>query len=71
MPFIRYIGGAGNSPAVNVAVSMSHGYSWQEKTLVSGQSFSIPPNATNLQMNNVPYDPKKNYEIRNGKICVR
>lgn len=69
MAAIRYVGGAGNSPAIKVCVSMNNGRSWQEKMLVSGQSFPIPPNATNLLMDNVPYDPEGNYEIRQGRIA--
>lgn len=68
---IRYVGGAGNQPAVKVAVSMNNGQSWQEKTLLSGQSFPIPPNATTLLIDNVPYDPRGNYEIRQGRVARR
>lgn len=68
MAVIRYIGGGAGD--VKLAVSMNNGLSWQEKTLKPGQSFPIPPNATNLLLNNVPYDPKRNHEIRNGKITT-
>ena len=68
MAVIRYVAIGRDSQIIKVVVSMNNGGSWQEKNLVPGQSFPIPPNATTLLMDNVPYDPERNYEIRQGKI---
>lgn len=71
MGWVRYIGtGASNSP-VQISYSMNQGKSWQQKSLLPGQSFSIPPACTTLIMDNVPYDPAGNYEIRDGKIVPK
>lgn len=68
MAVIRYISEGKPSPGVKVAVSMNNGRSWQEKTLLPGQSFPIPPHATNLLMDNVPYSPDQNWTIRGGRV---
>lgn len=68
MPVIRYVSQGTKAPAVKIAVSMNNGRSWREQDLQPGQSFPIPPNATNLLMDNVPYEPKGNYEVRMGKV---
>lgn len=71
MPFIRYISEAQKSPAISVAVSRNQGRKWQEKDLSPGQSFAIPPDATNLLISNVPYDPKRDYEVREGRVVMK
>ena len=71
MGLIRYVSEGRKAPAVKVAVSMNNGRSWQQKDLVPGQSFPIPRNATNLLMDNVPYSPGGNYEIRNGLVAQK
>lgn len=69
MAVIRYVGGGG--PKIQIDYSMNNGQSWQKKELMPGQSFPIPPNCTTLLVNNVPYDPRGDYEIRDGKVGRR
>ncbi len=71
MPFVRYISEAQKALPVKVAVSRNHGRNWQEKDLSPGQTFPIPPDATNLQINNVPYDPKRDCEVRGGRVVQK
>ena len=71
MALIRYVATGRQQRQVNVAYSMNHGKSWQRKELVPGQSFPIPPNCTSLLIDNVPYDPSGNYEIREGQVAVK
>lgn len=71
MGLIRYVAGGKKSPAVKIAVSMNNGRSWQQKDLLPGQSFPIPPNATALLLDNVPYEPGGSYEIRDGRVAQR
>lgn len=69
MAVICYVAEGKKAPTVKLAVSMNKGAAWREQNLVAGQSWPIPPNATNLLIDNVPYDPKGNYEIRQGKVA--
>ena len=71
MAVIRYVAEGKKSPAVRIVVSMNNGRSWQQRDLLPGQSFPVPPNATTLLMDNVPYDPKGNYEIRGGRVSLK
>lgn len=68
MGVIRYVGSGRDQRKVHISCSMNQGRSWQQKELAPGQSFPVPPNCTILLMDNVPYDPKGNYEVRDGKI---
>lgn len=65
---IRYQAIGKESPQVSISTSVNNGKSWKQSELKAGQSYPIPGNTTNLLINNVPYDPKGMYEIRNG--CV-
>lgn len=71
MAVIRYVAEGKKFPAAGIAVSMNSGRSWREQSLSPGQSFAIPPNATNLLIENVPYDCKRDYEIRQGRVAGR
>ena len=71
MPFIRYISEGKKAPAVRVAISRNQGRNWQERELGPGQTFAIPADATNLQISNVPYDPKRDCEIRGGRVVQK
>lgn len=71
MGVIRYVSTGRKGPEVAISFSVNGGRSWQEKALVSGQSFPIPLNCTNLLVDNVPYDPKGNYDIRDGRVAKR
>lgn len=71
MGVIRYVAEGKKVPPVKLAVSMNNGRAWREQNLAAGQSYPIPPNVTNLLIDNVPYDPKRNYEIRGGKVAPR
>ena len=68
MDVIRYVGTGKNQRKIQVDFSMNQGKSWQHKELVAGQTFPVPTNCTTLLMDNIPYDPKGNYEIRDGNI---
>lgn len=68
MSYIRYVSTGRKAPPVKIMASMNNGLSWQNKELLPGQSFSIPPKCTNLLVNNIPYDPKMNLEIRQGIV---
>lgn len=70
MATIRYIATGRKSISVGISVSMNQGKSWQNKTLLPGQSFPIPPNATNILIDNVAYSPLQNMEIRDGRIAI-
>lgn len=71
MSIIRYVSTGRKSPAVKISVSMNKGVSWQNKNLLPGQSYPIPPNCTTLLIDNVPYNPVGNYEIREGLIASK
>lgn len=68
MAVIRYVSEGKAAPEVKIAVSMNGGRSWREQTLLPGQSFPIPPNATNLLIGNAPYAPGQNWTIRGGRV---
>ena len=69
MPFVKYISDGRKNPEVKISVSMNNGTSWKEIVLKAGQSYPISPNVTNLLIDNVPYDMKRDYVIRNGHIA--
>lgn len=68
MAFVRYVGIGKKVPPVNISYSVNGGKTWQERNLVAGQTFSIPSNCTDMLIDNVPYNPKGNYDIRAGKV---
>lgn len=68
MSFIKYISDGRKNPEVKIIVSMNKGASWKTTILKAGQSYAIAGNVTNLLIDNVPYNPKENYIIRNGNI---
>ncbi len=71
MAIIRYVAMGTSQRKINIDYSMNQGKSWQHEVLVAGQTFPIPLNCTNLLLDNVPYDPKGNYEIREGRIIQK
>lgn len=66
---IRYQANGRTQPPVDIATSVNNGKSWKQTILKAGQAFPIPGNVTNLCINNVPYDPKGAYEIREGHVA--
>lgn len=69
---MTYVPGRANmSPPMNVAFSTNRGSSWQQKTLKPGTTVSWPATATNLNVNGMPLDPKKNYRVKEGNIAER
>lgn len=68
MAVVRYVAMGKAQRIINVDYSMNQGRSWQHKDLLPGQTFPIPPNCTNLLMDNVPYNPGSDYEVRDGKV---
>lgn len=71
MAVIRYVSTGRKAPKVAISFSVNGGKSWQERTLIAGQSFPIPNNCTNLLVDNVLYDPRGNYDIRDGRVGGR
>lgn len=69
MPFVKYISECKKAPDVKITASVNKGATWKTTMLKCGQSYPIAGNATNLLIDNVPYDPKKNYIIRNGNVA--
>lgn len=65
---IRYQATGRTVQPVKVSMSVNNGKSWKHTELKAGQSFPIAGNVTNLLINNVPYDPKGTYEIRDGIV---
>ena len=65
---IHYLGNGKGGPAVRIAYSRSNGDKWDYRTMKPGQRFSIPRDATHLRIDNVPYNPKKNYKIKDGNV---
>ena len=65
---IQYIGTGRPNPAVKVKVSRNNGASWEQKEVKPGQTYHIPPDATHLEINNVPRNPKQNYKVKDGNI---
>lgn len=68
MANIRYIAIGKVLPKITIAYSRNGGKSWQETILAAGQTFHVPPNCTNLLVDNVPYSPGRNIEIRDGRV---
>ncbi len=69
---INYAPGRANmSPPVNVAYSTNKGASWQQKMLKPGMTVTWPGTATNLNVNGMPLDPRKNYRVKEGNVSER
>ncbi len=69
MAHIRYVGTGRKSPEITITVSMDRGRNWRKQTLKSGQTYNIPPTVTDLRIDNVPYDPKLKYVVRDGNVA--
>ena len=67
---IQYIDTGKKSPCVKIVFSRNNGSSWKENIIRKGQSCNLPKDVTNLFINNVPYDPKKNYKIKDGNVFI-
>ena len=65
---IQYIGSGKKDAPVEISFSRNNGAKWQKAKVSPGQTFAVPPDATHLNINNVPRDPKKNYKIREGNV---
>lgn len=65
---IQYIGTGRPNPAIEVKVSRNNGSSWEKKAIKPGQTYHIPPDATHLEINNAPRNPKQNYKVKDGNI---
>lgn len=71
METVRYVGMGKTQPKIRVDFSMNQGKYWQHKNLMAGQTFLLPPNFTRFLLDNVPYNPSGNYEIRDGKVISK
>jgi len=65
---IQYIGSGKKDAPAEISFSRNNGATWQNAKVVPGQTFSVPADATHLNINNAPRDPKKNYKIREGNV---
>lgn len=65
---IQYIGSGTKEAPVEISFSRNNGSTWQNAKVVPGQTFSVPTDATHLNILNTPRDPRKNYKIREGNI---
>lgn len=65
---IQYIGIGRPAPKVKVAFSRNNGTSWEHKEVRPGQTFHLPKDATHLRIDNVPFNPKKNYKVKEGNV---
>jgi len=65
---IQYIGTGKKEVPVEISFSRNNGTTWKNAKVVPGQTFAVPSDATHLNINNVPRDPKKNYKIREGNV---
>ena len=65
---IQYIGSGKKDAPVDISFSRNAGSTWQNAKVGPGQTFTVPPDATHLNIKNIPYDPKKNYKIREGNV---
>ena len=65
---IQYIGSGKKDAPAEISFSRNNGATWQNAKVAPGQTFAVPPDATHLNINNVPRDPKKNHKIRESKV---
>lgn len=65
---IQYIGTGRPAPAVEVTFSRNNGASWQKTEVKPGQAFHVPRDATHLNINGVPRDPKRDYKVKEGNV---
>lgn len=65
---IQYIDSGRKAPKVKISFSKNNGASWEYKEVSPGQTYTIPKNATHLRIDNVPYEPSKNYKIKDGNV---
>lgn len=65
---IQYIGNGKDGPDVKIAFSRSNGDKWERKILKPGQTFHIPKDATHLQINGSPRNPKQNFRVKDGHV---
>lgn len=65
---IQYIGNGTGGPQVKITWSRSNGAKWETRMLKPGQTFQIPKDTTNLKIDNVNYQPNRNYKIRDGNV---
>ena len=68
MAIIQYIGSGKKDAPAEISFSRNNGATWQKAQVGPGQTFAVPSDATHLNINNVPRDPKKNYKIREGNV---
>lgn len=65
---IQYIGTGRAAPKVKVTFSRNNGATWEHKEVRPGQTYTVPKNATHLRIDNVPFDPKRNYKVKDGNV---
>ena len=65
---IQYLGTGRPAEQMKITYSRDKGSSWKTVYIKMGQTLSIPPDATHLNINNVPCDPKRNYKIKDGNV---
>ena len=65
---IQYIGTGRTAPKVKVTFSRNNGATWEHKEVKAGQTFNFPKDTTHLRIDNVPFDPKRNYKVKEGNV---
>lgn len=65
---IQYIGTGRTAPKVKVTFSRNNGATWEHKEVKPGQIFTFPKDTTHLRIDNVPFDPKRNYKVKEGNV---
>lgn len=65
---IQYIGNGKGESQVKITYSRNNGASWENKVIKPGQTFNVPKDATHLKIDNTPYNPGKNYKIKDGNV---
>ena len=65
---IQYIDTGKRMPPIKITYSRDNGNTWRHAQIRNGQTFNVPRDATHLRINNIPYNPKKNYKVKEGNV---
>jgi len=65
---IQYIDTGKRMPPIKITYSRDNGNTWKHTQIRNGQTFNVPRDATHLRINNIPYNPKKNYKVKEGNV---
>ncbi|WP_165071993.1 hypothetical protein [Desulfovibrio sp. ZJ200] len=65
---IQYLSSGRKAPPVKVTFSTNNGGIWEHRVLKPGQICTFPKGTTHLRIDNVPFDPKRNYKVKEGNV---